>query len=198
MNDDSATAMTSESPYLSGRMLIAMPQIGDPRFERALVFICTHGADHAMGLTVNHPVEGLKLPSLLSRLGVTAEVAPPDEAVLLGGPMESERGFVLHTDDYVCPNSSIQVGEGLSLTATREVLGAMVSLDRRPRHAMLALGYASWGPGQLESEILQNVWLTCDADESLLFGDDHGQKWTRALAKIGVSLDHLSGEAGRA
>jgi putative transcriptional regulator len=178
--------MTSDSPFLTGRLLIAMPTIGDPRFERALVFVC------------DHPVEGLTVPSLLERLGVKSEIALPEDLVLLGGPVENERGFVLHTDDYVCPNSSVAVGEGLSLTATREVLEAMASDDQRPRRSMLALGYAGWGPGQLENEIRQNAWLVCDPDEALLFDADHPAKWTRALAKIGVSLDHLSGEAGLA
>jgi putative transcriptional regulator len=188
----------SDSRFLTGRMLIAMPTIGDPRFQRALVFVCAHTLDHAMGLTMNQPVEGLTLPSLLDRLDIKAEIELPEELVLLGGPVEKERGFVLHTDDYVCPNSSIAVGEGLSLTATREVLEAMGSPDQRPRRSVLALGYAGWGPGQLEHEIRENAWLTCDPDETLLFGEDHANKWLRALAKIGVSLDHLSGEAGRA
>jgi putative transcriptional regulator len=198
MHDDSATAMIREPAFLSGRMLIAMPTIGDPRFERALIYVCAHTADHAMGLTVNHPVEGLTVPDLLTKLGVTSEITLPPDLVRLGGPVESERGFVLHTNDYTCADSSIAVGEGLSLTATREVLEAMVSHNRRPRHAMLALGYAGWGPGQLEHEIRENVWLVCDPDEDLLFGEDHSQKWARALAKLGVRLDHLSGEAGRA
>jgi putative transcriptional regulator len=190
--------MTSESAFLTGRLLIAMPTIGDPRFERALVFVCAHNEEHAMGLTVNHPVEGLTVPDLLERLGVKSEIALPEDLVLMGGPVEYERGFVLHTDDYVCPNSSVAVGEGLSLTATRDVLEAMASSTHRPRHAMLALGYAGWGPGQLEHEIRENAWLVCEPDEELLFGEDHDQKWARALAKLGIRLDHLSGEAGQA
>jgi putative transcriptional regulator len=190
--------MNDTSAFLAGRMLIAMPTIGDPRFERALVFICAHTPDHAMGLTVNHPVEGLTVPDLLAKLDVTSEIELPQDLVLLGGPVESERGFVLHTDDYTCPNSSISVGAGVSLTATREVLEAMASQTRRPRHAMLALGYAGWGAGQLEQEIRQNAWLVCEPDEQLLFGDDHASKWVRALSKLGVNLERLSGEAGRA
>lgn len=198
VRDDSTKPMTSEPAFLTGQMLIAMPTIGDPRFERALVMVCAHNAEHAMGLMVNHPVEGLTVPDLLGRLGVKSEITLPEDLVLMGGPVEYERGFVLHTDDYVCPNSSIQVGQGLSLTATREVLEAMVSHNRRPRRAALALGYAGWGPGQLEHEIRQNAWLVCEPDEHLLFGGDHAAKWQRALAKLGVRLDQLSGEAGRA
>jgi len=190
--------MPIPSPFLTGRLLIAMPTIGDPRFERALVLVCAHTADHAMGLTVNHPVEGLTVPSLLDRLGVKSEIELPEDLVLLGGPVENERGFVLHTDDYTCPNSSMPVGEGLSLTATREVLEAMASPAQRPRRSALALGYAGWGPGQLEAEIRDNAWLVCEPDEALLFGVDHPAKWTRALAKLGIRLDHFSGEAGLA
>jgi putative transcriptional regulator len=198
MPDDDAPAPSSDPSFLTGRMLIAMPSIGDPRFERALVLVCAHTPEHAMGLTVNHPVEGLTVPNLLERLGVKSEIELPEDPVLFGGPVESERGFVLHTDDYVCPNSSLPIGDGVSLTATREVLEAMVSHDDRPRRSILALGYAGWGPGQLEREIRENAWLVCEPDEALLFGADHPQKWVKALAKLGVSLDHLSGEAGRA
>lgn len=198
MPDDTAPATTHESGFLVGRMLIAMPTIGDSRFEQAVIFVCAHNADHAMGLTVNHPVEGLTVPDLLEKLNIKAEIELPDDLVLIGGPVESERGFVLHTDDYVCPHSSIAVGDGLKLTATREVLEAMGSQDRRPRRSMLALGYAGWGAGQLEHEIRENVWLVCDPDEDLLFSEDHAGKWRRALGKIGVNLHHLSGEAGRA
>ena len=130
--------------FLTGRMLIAMPGIDDPRFDRAVILMCVHDHDHAMGLTVNHPVEGLTVPDLLDKLNIKAEIELPDALVLIGGPVESERGFVLHTDDYVCPTSSIAVGAGLKLTATREVLEAMGSQDQRPRRSMLALGYASW------------------------------------------------------
>jgi putative transcriptional regulator len=198
MLDDSAPAMTHESGFLTGRMLIAMPTIGDSRFEHAVIFICDHTADHAMGLTVNHPVDGLTVPDLLDKLNITSEIELPDDLVLIGGPVESERGFVLHTDDYVCPNSSIAVGAGLKLTATREVLEAMGSQDHRPRRSMLALGYAGWGAGQLENEIRENIWLVCDPDDDLLFSEDHAGKWRRALGKIGVNLDRLSAQAGRA
>jgi putative transcriptional regulator len=198
MQGDEVKFTANESRFLTGRMLIAMPAIGDPRFERALVFVCAHTTDHAMGITVNHPVKGLTVPGLINRLGVESEIQLPDDLVLLGGPVENERGFVLHTDDYICPNSSVAVGQGLSLTGTREVLEAMASHDHRPRRALLALGYAGWGAGQLEQEIRQNAWLVCDPDEFLLFGGDHDEKWARALAKLGVRLDHLSGETGRA
>jgi putative transcriptional regulator len=186
------------SEFLTGRALIAMPGIEDPRFERAVVLICMHSPEHAMGLVLNRPVEGLTVPSLLEQLGVAADIDLPEELVLFGGPVERERGFVLHTADYVCGDSSVPVGEGLMLTATREVLQAMTSPTHRPRRSLLALGYAGWDAGQLEQEIRDNVWLTCDPSEALLFGHDYDHKWSLALAQLGVSAEQLSGDAGRA
>jgi putative transcriptional regulator len=182
-------------------MLVAMPGIGDPRFERAVIFLCAHNDEHAMGLTVNQPVKGLSIGSVLKRLkiaGASSSITLPDDLVLMGGPVERDRGFVLHTDDYCSPTSSMPVIPGISLTATPEVLEAIAGHNSRPRRSLLALGYAGWGAGQLEQELLASTWLTCDADESLIFGDDHASKWTRALAKIGVSPERLSSLTGRA
>lgn len=187
-----------EDDGLSGRLLIAMPGIGDPRFERALVFVCAHSEEHAMGITVNRPLEGLTVPELLERLGVHPQSAVADQPVLAGGPVERERGFVLHTDDYAAPDATLPVTDGLSLTATREVLDAMGDPARRPRYAVLALGYAGWGAGQLDDELRENVWLTCDPDEELLFGSDYDGKWSRALEKIGVDAAKLTALGGRA
>jgi putative transcriptional regulator len=186
------------SPYLAGRLLVAMPGIGDPRFERAVVFLCAHDAEHAMGLTVNRPIEGLTISRLLGRLGVKPPAKPLEDLVLMGGPVEPERGFVLHTDDYANEPSSMAIGGGVALTATREVLEAMAEDAPHPRRAVMALGYAGWEQGQLEREIRENVWLTCEADEALLFDDDHAHKWSRSLAKIGVAAERLSCQAGRA
>ncbi|HEV2363207.1 MAG TPA: YqgE/AlgH family protein [Caulobacteraceae bacterium] len=188
----------ASGPYLAGKLLAAMPGIEDPRFERAVVFICAHDADHAMGLTVNRPVEGLTVSHLLNRLGVKSATAQSETLVLMGGPVEPERGFVLHTDDYARPESSVSVGPGVMLTATREVLEAIAAPQGHPRKAVMALGYAAWQGGQLEREIRENVWLTCEADENLVFGDDHPHKWSRALAKIGVAAENLSAQAGSA
>ncbi len=188
----------SDDGYLTGRLLIAMPGIDDPRFERAVILMCAHGEDHAMGLTLNRPVEGLTQPDLFKRLGVETNYAMAEEPVLFGGPVDRERGFVVHTDDYRCASSSLPISEGLAWTATRDVLEAMGDHRRKPRKSILALGYAGWGAGQLERELQENVWLTCDPDEQLLFGSDHEMKWSRALAKIGVSADRLSVQAGRA
>jgi putative transcriptional regulator len=188
----------AEPAFLAGQMLVAMPGIEDPRFERAVLYLCAHDADQAMGLAVNRPVEGLTLFELLNNLGVEPDTGAPGHLVMLGGPVERERGFVLHTDDFVSPDSTLPVADGLALTATRDVLDALGSRLHRPRRAILALGYSGWGPGQLEQELRDNVWLICEADEALLFGDDHDNKWTMALAKIGITADHLSAQAGRA
>ncbi len=198
MSERQPQGCAGDPRFLGGRILIAMPGIGDPRFERAVVFICSHDDQHAMGIAVNRPVEGLTVPSLLERLGVKPTIEIPADLVLLGGPVSPERGFVLHTSDYRCDDSSLDVGPGVALTATREVLTALGSHNRRPRRSILTLGYAGWGAGQLEHELREGVWLTCEPDEGLLFGDDHERKWPRALAKIGASAGHLSPETGRA
>jgi len=188
----------ADSEFLSGRMLIAMPGIGDPRFERSVVFLCAHDEEHAIGLAVNRPVDGLTLESLFEKIGVDKPIRRvADEPVLMGGPVERERGFVLHTDDYICNGVSMPVMEGLALTTTRDVLQAMSGVQA-PRKSFLALGYAGWGPGQLDREVRESVWLVCEPDESLLFGDDHEHKWSLALEKLGVSAAMLSMEGGRA
>ena len=191
--------MMDEAGFLTGQMLIAMPGIGDPRFERALVLVCAHDQNHAMGLAVNRPVEGLTVPDLLRRLDVAHAIKAPADLVLMGGPVERERGFVLHTDDYQASDeNSLMIGDGVALTATREALEAMAGSHNCPRRSALALGYAGWGAGQLEAEIRNNVWLTVDADEALIFGGHHGAKWAQALAKLGVDASLLTSEAGRA
>ncbi len=186
-----------EGGFFSGKLLIAMPGIGDPRFERALILVCAHDQNHAMGLTLNRPVEGLTVPDLLQRLGVASDIDAPAAPVLIGGPVERERGFVVHTDDYQ-GESSLLIGQGMALSATRDVLEAIAHEAERPRRSILALGYAGWGEGQLEAEIKQNVWLTCDADEDLIFGQDHLVKWGQALGKLGVDPKRLGAAAGRA
>jgi putative transcriptional regulator len=186
-----------EGGFFSGQLLIAMPGIGDPRFERAVILVCVHDAEHAMGLALNRPVEGLTVPDLLERLEVDAAIRLPDNLVLMGGPVETQRGFVLHTDDYGVEHS-LKISGGVALTATRDALEAMASQGEHPRRSLLALGYAGWGAGQLENEIKENVWLTCEADEGLIFGDDYESKWTRALAKLGVDPQFLGSAAGRA
>jgi putative transcriptional regulator len=191
----------SDDAFFAGRLLVAMPGIGDPRFDRAVIFLCAHNAQHAMGLAVNRPVAGLSIGSVLRRLKIAekqSSIELPEDLVLMGGPVERDRGFVLHTDDYMCQTSSVRVMPGVGLTATPEVLEAIAGHNTRPRRSLLALGYAGWEGGQLEREILGNTWLTCDADESLIFDGDHETKWERALAKIGVTPGQLSSLTGEA
>ena len=186
-----------DATFLSGQLLIAMPGIGDPRFERALVLICAHDETHAMGIAINRPVEGLTVPDLLKRLDVKSPLEIPPDLVLIGGPVQRERGFVVHTDDYSAGNHAIELGGGVALTPTREALEAMGTEDH-PRRALLALGYAGWGAGHREYEIRENVWLTCPAAAALIFPPDYDRKWTKALAKLGVDASLLTAEAGRA
>jgi putative transcriptional regulator len=191
--------VVTDDAFLAGRLLVAMPGIGDPRFERAVVFLCAHDAQHAMGLAVNRPVSGLSIGNVLRRLKIgESSIELPEDLVLMGGPVERDRGFVLHTDDYMCPTSSVKVMPGIGLTATPDVLAAIAGHNTRPRRSLLALGYAGWDGGQLEQEILGNTWLTCDADEALIFDDDHDTKWRRALAKIGVTPGQISSLTGEA
>jgi putative transcriptional regulator len=184
--------------YLAGRLLVAMPGIGDPRFERAVILLCEHDQAHAMGLAINRPVEGLTIADLLQRLGVEPTAEAPADLVLLGGPVDQERGFVLHTRDQTTDPAGVAVGEDLMLTATREILRVLAAPKGRPRRVAMAIGYAGWDAGQLERELRDSVWLICDADEALLFDDDHDHKWSRALAKIGVAPENLSAQPGRA
>jgi putative transcriptional regulator len=183
---------------LGGRLLVAMPGIDDPRFDRTVILICAHTPEHAMGIALNRPVDGLTLPDLLDKLGIKSQIHVSPQPVLAGGPVERERGFVVHTDDYATKESTLAVADGLALTATREVLEAIGDAGRAPRCALLALGCAGWSPGQLERELKDNIWLICDPDEALVFDDDHNTKWSRALAKIGVRPDQLSAQSGSA
>jgi putative transcriptional regulator len=186
-----------DSAFLCGQLLIAMPGIGDPRFEKALILVCAHDAGHAMGIAVNRPTDGLGVHDVLKQLDIAGAAEARPRAVLLGGPVETGRGFVLHTDDYRGEHSEAVPG-GLALTTTRDVLAAMARDDGCPRGAILTLGYAGWGAGQLEGEIRENVWLTVEADEALVFDEAYETKWARALGKLGVDPGFLSSAAGRA
>lgn len=183
---------------LAGRLLVAMPGIGDPRFEHAVILICAHQPDHAMGLRLDRPAPGVDLKAVLDRLEIDGADSAAGRPVLLGGPVERERGFVLHTDDWTTPDASLAVGEGLAVTATREALAAMIDPGGGPGRAVLILGYAGWGEGQIEDELAENVWLTAEPTPELLFGAEHEAKWSRALAGIGVDAAMLSGQGGRA
>jgi putative transcriptional regulator len=182
---------------LSGKLLIAMPGIGDERFEHSVILVCSHAPDHAMGLVLNRPMTGLSVPGLLDQLEVPFTASLPPLPVLDGGPVGRDRGFVLHSEDFHSSQSTLQVGEGIFLTATREVLHAIAS-PTPPRQSLLALGYSGWGEGQLEDELADNAWLIADALPEIVFGADHEVKWHRALASLGITPDRLQGQAGHA
>jgi len=190
--------------YLDGQMLIAMPAMLDERFSRSLIYICAHSSEGAMGIIVNHPAPNIDFSDLLVKLDVIPAkdvIRLPSRAdvvkVMRGGPVEKERGFVLHSADYFIENSTLPIDEGICLTATIDILKAIARGDG-PASAILALGYAGWAPGQLENEIQGNGWLHCAADSELIFGADIGGKYERALRKIGIDLGMLSNEAGHA
>ena len=183
---------------LTGRLLVAMPGIGDPRFEHAVILICAHGPDHAMGLRLDRPAPGVDLGAVLKKLDVAVPAPAQSQSVRVGGPVDRERGFVLHRDDWMSGDNSVGFSEGLATTATRDALAAMVDPVAGPRRSVLILGYAGWGEGQLEDEIADNVWLTADASQDLLFDQDFDTKWSRALAGLGVDAAMLSGQSGRA
>jgi len=190
--------------YLDGQMLIAMPSMRDERFSRSLIYVCAHSSEGAMGIIVNQVAANVTFPDLLVQLDVIPAadlIQLPQRAgavkVLKGGPVETGRGFVLHTADFFIENSTLPIDEGICLTATLDILKAIARGDG-PVSAVLALGYAGWAPGQLENEIQENGWLHCSADSELIFGNDNEAKYGKALRKLGVDLGMLSSEAGHA
>jgi putative transcriptional regulator len=190
--------------YLDGQLLIAMPVMGDPRFERSVIYMCAHSSEGAMGIMVNRPAGSIDFPELLVQLDIIKEddqIKLPETAesmkVLKGGPVDTGRGFVLHSSDFYIENATLRIDDGICLTATVDILKA-IAKGAGPKHAILALGYAGWAPGQLENEIQGNGWLHCDADQDLIFGGDVEEKYARALRKIGIDPGMLSNDAGHA
>src|SRR5580704_10763816 len=190
--------------FLDGQMLIAMPTMQDDRFSRSVIYVCAHSSEGAMGIIVNQPASNIKFSDLLVKLDVIPAadtIQLPTRAgvvkVMRGGPVETERGFVLHSSDFFIENSTLPINDGICLTATIDILKAIARGDG-PASAILALGYAGWAPGQLETEIQGNGWLHCAADPELIFGPDTGRKYDKALRKLGIDLGMLSSEAGHA
>ena len=181
---------------LAGQLLIAMPQMQDRRFASSVIFLCHHNEDSAMGLVVNKTIDSVSMPELLDKLGVPSGGMIGRLRVHSGGPVEEGRGFVLHSADYVEENTLV-IGNNLALTATLDILHA-IGRGQGPRRSLLALGYAGWGPGQLDAEMQENGWLHVPADEDIVFDDDLADKWQRALAKLGIDPLALSGDAGHA
>lgn len=189
---------TDGEGYLTGQILIAMPSMSDPRFARSVIYLCAHNAEGAMGLVLNRLIDSITFKDLLEELKVEEEPVEKDAApaIHFGGPVETGRGFVLHSVDYVGPDSMTLSGK-FALTATVDILKAIAAGTGPQRH-LLALGYAGWGPGQLDGELHENAWLSVDADPDLVFSVALTEKWDRALAKLGIDASLLSSDAGHA
>jgi putative transcriptional regulator len=182
--------------YLTGRLLVAMPHMQDSRFYKSLIFICGHDENGAMGLVINQHVDNLTVHDLLTQMGLPLEHSAPSFPVYAGGPVEGGRGFVLHTPDY--ENASTLMIKGrFALTSTVDIL-SVIGQGEGPRRLILALGYAGWGPGQLDAEIQSNGWLHLDADEDLVFNTRPPQKWHKAIERLGIQEIMLSADFGHA
>ena len=196
MTQTPIAANSQEEGYLGGQVLVAMPNMQDPRFARTVICLCAHSPEGAMGIIVNKPLDSMTFDDLLKQLELAP--VPPQRRIRLcqGGPVEGGRGFVLHTNDWTS-DGSLQVAADLALTASVDILKAIAG-GGGPRSGVLALGYAGWGPGQLEDEIQANSWLSVTPDEGLIFGEADDQKWQQAMAKLKVDPALLSGAAGHA
>lgn len=194
-----------ETGFLDGQLLVAMPLMSDRRFARSVIYVCAHSDEGAMGLIINQRATHISAPDLLERLGIDTRTGDEEEvsddilslSIQVGGPVETGRGFVLHSGDYFSEDSTLTIESGICLTATIDILKA-IAHGKGPDKALLALGYSGWSPGQLESEIQANGWLSCPADPELVFGTDLDAKYARAMAKLGINLSHLVNDAGHA
>ena len=182
--------------YLTGQLLVAMPQMEDSRFVRSVIYMCAHTAEGAMGLVINKLMDNISFPDLLDQLNLAGSEAPDGVNVHFGGPVETGRGFVLHSADYV-QDATLVIDDTVALTATIDILKA-IATGEGPKFSLLALGYAGWGPGQLDDELQRNGWLSVPADDGLIFGEGLDDRWERAIAKLGIDAGMLSGAAGRA
>lgn len=196
------TCPMSDGPYFEGDLLVAMPGIGDPRFDRTVIYLCSHTPKGAMGLIINKRLKELTFKGLLDQLALDPggdDGTGPDNDLPLyaGGPVEPGRGFVLHSDDYRREESTLQVSDDIALTATIDILKAMAAGDG-PNQTLVALGYAGWRPGQLDQELTQNGWLTTKATPDILFNTPDDRKWPKALASLGIDVSALSSDAGHA
>jgi len=184
-------------PFLDGKLLIAMPGMGDPRFDKAVVFMCAHSPEGAMGLIINKPAHALKFDDLMTQLGIDWDGDLPSPPVHHGGPVEHGRGFVLHSRDYDSEGSSMKIGDDFGMTASLDIL-TDIALGKGPKRALLALGYTGWAPGQLEAELQANGWLIADVNTELVFATKDEDKWQMAIEGIGIDPRMLSTEGGRA
>ena len=193
---EAMTIQTSDSPYLVGHLLVAMPGMPDSRFTKSVIYICAHNDEGAMGLVINQPMKDISFPDLLDQLNLVQTDPSAAISIQFGGPVEQGRGFVLHSPDYI-HEATLVVDGGVALTGTVDILQDIAE-GRGPKERILALGYAGWGAGQLDSEILANGWLTVEADPEIVFNVDLDKKWNTALAKLGIDLSLLSEDAGHA
>jgi putative transcriptional regulator len=188
--------LISDADGFAGQLLVAMPQMQDPRFAKTVIYLCAHTPEGAMGLVLNKLVDSITFPDLLEQLSIEPAISGDEIRVHFGGPVESGRGFVLHTADYQ-REGTLPINSGIALTATVDILRDMAR-GSGPRQTLLALGYAGWGPGQLDAEIQANGWLQVPADEQLVFGENLEAKWELAMAKLGIDFGRLSSDAGHA
>lgn len=191
------TRVNEGENFLEGKLLIAMPGMADERFAQTVIYMCAHSAKGAMGIVINKPIPGLSFAELMKQLQIDTKPVLGDLPILYGGPVETGRGFVLHSGDYEGSDSTLPVSEDISLTATLDILRAIAE-GRGPKHALFALGYAGWGAGQVENEFQFNGWLHCHADPAIVFGTDANAKWSTALARLGIGPSGLVADAGRA
>ena len=195
--DSSPENSKQAAPSYRGKMLLATPDMGDPRFRFAVVYIVSHDRSGAMGIIINKSKAGLNISDLLDQIGIDGCVRVADTPVLNGGPVDIDRGFVLHSADYFKPETSLKLTDTLSLTSTKDILEALVS-DAAPERAVLAVGYAGWGAGQLELELADNAWLIAEADERLIFEQNLDGKWASALGEMGIDPGALAHGGGTA
>ena len=207
MSDEKAKRGTTlDEGFLDGKLLLAMPSMSDPRFHRAVIYMCAHSDDGAMGIVINHAAPSINFTNLLEQLGIIDEDDDGSDSIRLpvkemivhtGGPVEMGRGFVLHTTDYFSADSTLTIDDSVSLTATVDILRA-IAAGKGPMRSLLALGYAGWAPGQLEHEIQTNGWLVCPADTDLVFDSELEKRYDLAMAKLGIHPSFLISDAGNA
>ncbi len=182
---------------LTHKFLIALPGMGDHRFKQSVIFICHHDQDGTMGLIINKPKGDLTLSDMLPQIGIEGDIQSTDNHVLMGGPVDIDRGFVLHSDDTKLSDKGTAMPHGLYLSSNRSVLESLVSGDA-PNKALLLIGYAGWNGGQLEREIQDNTWITAKSDPDIIFSQNHKGKWARAVRSLGISPEQLSAVGGQA
>jgi putative transcriptional regulator len=191
------TRVNEGENFLEGKLLIAMPGMADERFAQTVIYMCAHSSKGAMGIVINKPIPGLSFAELMKQLQIETSPRTGELPILYGGPVETGRGFVLHSGDYEASDSTLSVSEDISLTATLDILRAIAD-GRGPKRALFALGYAGWGAGQVEHEFQFNGWIHCQADPTLVFGTDPQAKWSAALARLGIGPSGLVSDTGRA